>query len=158
MFYRNRNAIKGRSWSILWLSTKQRSLDCIVVKREYRRCDAYCIWLPSNTSSVCRCLSYRACRNLFSDFSQSILNRCCKAVLRNRCCETTRRHFYNSFADKHGPILLDISGISVTMYLYLSFCVHIYRLNTFTAKTIFAAINIIHSSLFTGPAMLYVNK
>lgn len=44
------------------------------------------------------------------------------------------------------------------MYLYLSFCVHIYRLNTFTAKTIFAVINIIHSSLFTGPVMLYVNK
>lgn len=44
------------------------------------------------------------------------------------------------------------------MYLYLSFCVHIYRLNTFTAKTIFAAINIIHLYLFTGPAMLYTNK
>lgn len=55
-------------------------------------------------------------------------------------------------------IFLDISDISVTMYLYLSFHVHIYRLNTFSAKTIFAAINIIHSSLFTGPAMLYANK
>lgn len=55
-------------------------------------------------------------------------------------------------------IFLDISDISVTMYLYLSFHVHIYRLNTFSAKTIFAAINIIHSSLFTDPAMLYANK